>query len=169
MDRLEHEAQELSEALQRIARGVWPEPVYMDPKKPLHEGQLTYLPPPIQRIDIEFKRYSLKLLLSSTSLNAVLALNTHRSMLPIHSFMQFQELSLILEAAENPPTQSETFSLERPPVTGDGGSYCLRYRGHQMDFSTDEFEELRELLRLARQQPDVKAALAKRAGRKPSA
>lgn len=62
--------------VQLIARGVMPSSVYMQPTKPLHEGQLTYLLPPIQRIDIEFKRYSLTLLLSGTSLNAVLALNT---------------------------------------------------------------------------------------------
>jgi hypothetical protein len=159
---MEHEAQELSEAMRMIARGVLPEPVYINPKKPLNEGQLTYLSPPIQRIDIEFKRYSLKLLLSSTSLNAVLALNTHRSMLPIKSFMQFQELSQILEdSSANPPTQSGTYSLDGPPVTGAGGGYRLRYSGHQMDFSADEFEELRGLFRLARQQPDVMAALAR--------
>lgn len=136
--------------------------VFMQTKKPLHEVEQSYLSLPIKPIESE--HYSLSVLSSGTSLTAALSLSTHRSIHPINSFMQFQELSQILEEVtpENPSTHSETYWLAGPSVTGLA-SYYLRYLGHQMNFSEAEFEQLRGVFRLARQQPDLRAALAKMA------
>lgn len=134
--------------------------VFMQTKRPLHEVEQSYLSSPIKPVESE--RYSLSVLSSGTSLTAALSLSTHRSINPINSFMQFQDLAQILEEVtpENPSSQSETYWLAGPPVTGSTG-YYLRYLGHQMDFSADEFDELRGVFRLAKRQPDLMAALAR--------
>jgi len=128
-------------------------------KRPLHEVEQSYLSPPIKPVESE--KYSLSVSASGASLTASLSLSTHRSLHPINSFLQFQELAQVLEevTSENPSTHSETYGLDGPPITGSGG-YYLRYLGHQMDFSTTEFEELRGVFRLAMRRPDLAAALA---------
>ena len=97
-------------------------------------------------------------------MTAALSLSTHRSVHPISSFLQLQELVQILHEVtpENSFAQSEVYWLAGPPNTA-GDHYYLRYRGHQMDFSGAEFMELRDLFNRAVQQPDLQSALARMA------
>ena len=155
-------AQDLHDTLAPFLADLMPvaiRAVFMQTKQPLHEVEQSYLSPPIKPVESE--RYSLSVLSSGASLTAALSLSTHRSLHPINSFLQFQDLCQILEEVtpENPSTHSETYWLDGPPVTGSGG-YYLRYLGHQMDFSTTEFEEIRGVFRLAMRRPDLMAALA---------
>jgi hypothetical protein len=155
-------AQDLHDALAPFLADLMPVAIraaFLQTKQPLHEVEQSYLSPPIK--PVESARYSLSVLSSGASLTAALSLSTHRSLHPIGSFVQFQELAQILEevTTDNPSTHSETYWLAGPPVTG-GGSYYLRYLGHQMDFSVTEFEELRGVFRLAVRRPDLMAVLA---------
>ena len=128
-------------------------------KQPLHVVEHSYLSPFINPIYSE--RYSLNALCSGSSFTAGLSLTTHRSFHPLNSHFQYADLYQTLEEVtpENPETHCATYWLQGPTTTGLDG-YCLRYLGHQMHFSVSEFEELRGLLRLARQQPDFMEAFA---------
>lgn len=129
-------------------------------QQPLQEIEQDYLAPSIRPTVSE--HYDLSVMYSGSSLTAALSLSTHRSVHPINSFLQFQELVQILNEVtpENSSVQSDVYWLAGPPNTA-GDHYYLRYRGHQMDFSGAEFMELRDLFHRAVQQPDLQGALAR--------
>lgn len=133
--------------------------VYSHTGKPLREVERDFMSPPISPIQTE--HYWLNILVSGDTFTAGLNLSTHRSLHPINSFLQFQELAQLLEevSADNASTHSETYSISGPYGQVEG--YYLRYMGHQMEFTRGEFEELRGLFRTALLQPDVQEAVRK--------
>lgn len=132
-------------------------------QKPLQEIEQDYLAPPIRPTTSE--HYDLSVMYSGSSLTAALSLSTHRSVHPLNSFLQFQELVQILNEVtpESPSAQSDVYWMAGPPVTGSDNSYLLRFRGHQLHFSGEEIAELRDLFHRALQQPDLQSALARMA------
>lgn len=133
--------------------------VYMHTGKPLREVERDVMSLPIRSIETE--HYWLNIIVSGEVLTAGLDLSTHRSLHPLNSFLQFMEFAQLLDevSPENPSTESETYSITGPVLNLT--SYYVRYRGHQMEFTPEEFEELRELFRTAFRQEDVQRAIAK--------
>lgn len=150
---------ELNEALLPLLTQLLPVAIranFQRTQKPLREVTQDFLRHPIKPINTE--HYWLSIIVSGTSFTAGLDLTTHRSVHPINSFMQYQEFAKILEAgAENSYSQSENYWLIAPTSVTE--SYYLRYKGHQMEFSKDEFEELRSVFRNASEHSDVKSAV----------
>lgn len=133
--------------------------VHLHTGKPLREVEHDFSSPPINPIRTE--HYWLTILISGSSLNAGLNLSTHRSLHPLSGFLQFQEFAQLLEEVStvNSMANSETYSITGS--TSEDSGYYLRYLGHQMEFTREEFKELRDLFQTALLQPDVKEAIRK--------
>ncbi|KVL93088.1 hypothetical protein [Burkholderia stagnalis] len=151
---------DLNEALMSYLPALLPvavRAVCMQCGKPLMERERDYLSPPIKPVRTE--HYWLSVHASGDSLTAALELSTHRSIHPINSYLQFRELAQLLEevSPDNLSTHSDTYWLSL--ATGPGTHCYVRYLGHQMAFTEAEFDELRELFRVALVQPDIQHAI----------
>lgn len=143
----------LSDLLPVVIRAV-----YQRTKTPLYEKERNFMASPIRPIKSD--RYWLNILVSGDSFTAGLELSTHRSIHPINSFLQFQELVQIFnEVSEDNLSASSSCYWLSAPIPNCMESYHWRYYGHQMTLNPDEFVELKQIFATALQQGDVKQAV----------
>jgi hypothetical protein len=130
---------------------------YLRSGKPfVDDGDIVY--PPSNKISTE--NYWLHVREQNDTFFAFLGLETHKSIHTTNNFIQFQKFLRLLNEASfkaEPVKDAEYRIVSRSP---DAPIY-IQYHQHQMEFTQNEFQELRSLFDNAMAQPDIQATVAR--------